>query len=141
MYHMAKTVVRAKLVENVRSVADNNRVHSVVCDLPTDSGGTDMGPTALELALMALADCAVTIYADVAKRSKVEITNLEAVAEAEKSPDSPKIGDVSLKIKVTSKARKQLLEAIWRRTEANCPVLAIFKEPITIKAELEASSE
>jgi uncharacterized OsmC-like protein len=138
---MPKIKATAKLVENVRSVADNSRTHSIVLDLETPKGGTDMGPTALELALMALADCAVTIAADVAKKSNLALTKLEAYAEADKSPDSPIITNVNLKVRVGGKARKELLEALWRRTEAACPVLFIFKEPIPVKVELETTPE
>lgn len=95
---MAKIKAKAKLVENVRSIADNARTHSIVLDLGTASGGNDTGPTAIELALMALADCAVTICADVAKNSKVTLTKLEAYAEADKSADSPVLTNVNLKV-------------------------------------------
>jgi uncharacterized OsmC-like protein len=137
---MPKITARTKLIENVRTIVDNSRTHSVVCDLETVKGGQDTGPTALELSVMGLADCAATIFADVAKQSKIEITKLEVVAEAEKSPDSPLLKGVKLKVRVSAKARKQLLEAIWRRTEANCPVVAIFKEPIPIEVELETTT-
>lgn len=134
---MPKIKATAKWIENVRSVADNSRTHSVVCDLSAPAGGNDTGPTALELAIMALADCAVTIFADCCKQSKIELTKVEAVAEAEKSPDSPVLTGVTVKTKVCATARKELLEAAWRRTEANCPVLSIFKEPIPLKVEFE----
>jgi uncharacterized OsmC-like protein len=134
---MPKVKATAKWIENVRSIVDNSRTHSVVCDLSTPTGGNDTGPTALELALMALADCAVTIFADVCKKSKIELTKVEAVAEAEKSPDSPMLIGVTVKTKVCAAARKELLEGAWRRTEANCPVLSIFKEPIPLKVEFE----
>ncbi|HVP15954.1 MAG TPA: OsmC family protein [candidate division Zixibacteria bacterium] len=134
---MPKIKATAKWIENVRSVADNSRTHSVVCDLSAPAGGNDTGPTALELAVMALADCAVTIFADCCKQSKIELTKVEAIAEAEKSPDSPVLTGVTVKTKVCATARKELLEAAWRRTEANCPVLSIFKEPIPLKVEFE----
>jgi uncharacterized OsmC-like protein len=137
---MPKITARTKLIENVRTIVDNSRTHSVVCDLETVKGGQDTGPTALELSVMGLADCAATIFADVAKQSKIEITKLEVVAETEKPPDSPLLKGVKLKVRVSAKARKQLLEAIWRRTEANCPVVAIFKEPIPIEVELETTT-
>jgi uncharacterized OsmC-like protein len=137
---MPKITARTKLIENVRTIVDNSRTHSVVCDLETAKGGQDTGPTALELAIMALGDCAATIFADVAKQSKIEITKLEVIAEVEKPPDSPKLSSVKLKVNVSAKARKQLLEAIWRRTEANCPVVAIFKEPIPVEVELETTT-
>ena len=88
---------------------------------------------------MALADCAITIFADVCKQSKIELNGLEAVAEAEKPADSAKLTGVNIKVKVSAGARRQLLEAAWRRTEAKCPVLSIFKDPIPLKAELEVA--
>jgi uncharacterized OsmC-like protein len=136
---MPKYKTRAKWIENVRSEVDNSRTHKVVCDLSTAAGGSDKGPTAIELALMALADCAVTIFADVCKQSKIELSKLEAVVEAEKPADSPKLVGVTIKTEVSANARKELLEAAWRRTEANCPVLSIFKEPIPLKVEFEVS--
>lgn len=127
---------KAKLIENVRTIVDNSRTHTVVCDLPPAKGGDDTGPTALELGIMALSDCAATIFADVAKKSKIEVKKIEVVAEAEKPADSPKLKSVKLKVYVMAKARKQVIEAIWRRTEANCPVVTIFREPIPIEVEL-----
>ena len=138
---MPKIKATAKWIENVRTIADNARTHSLVLDLGTQKGGDDTGPTALELAVMALADCAITIFADVCKQSKVELSKLEAVAEAEKPPDSPKLTGVNIKVTVTAKARKQLLEAAWRRTEAMCPVLSIFQDPIPLKVELQTTTE
>jgi uncharacterized OsmC-like protein len=138
---MPKTIVNAKWVENVQSIADNTRGHSIVLDLGTAKGGDNTGPSALELAIMALADCAVTIFADVCKKSNVEISKMNVVAEADKPADSPKLTGVNLKISVTSKARKQKLDAVWRRTEANCPVVSIFQENIPIKIEFETTTE
>ncbi len=48
---------RAKLIENFRSIVVNGRKHAIVIDLPEQRGGNDMGPTALELAVMGLAGC------------------------------------------------------------------------------------
>jgi uncharacterized OsmC-like protein len=138
---MPKIKAKATLAENVRSIVDNQRTHSVVCDLSTPAGGTDSGPTALELSLMALADCGVTIFADVCKKSNIQPSKVEVVVEAEKSPDSPVITGVTMKVNVSAKTRKELLEAAWRRTEANCPVLLIFKNPTPVKVEFEAEPE
>ena len=138
---MLRIKAKAQWVENVRSIVDNSRAHSVVCDLSSAAGGNDSGPTALELALMALADCGVTIFADVCKKSSIEPNKVDVVVEAEKSPDSPVISGVTMKVTVSAKARKELLESAWRRTEANCPVLSIFKDPIAIQVEFEAKQE
>ncbi len=141
MKKMPMIKATAKLVENVQSIAGNTRGHSVVLDLGTAKGGDNTGPSALELAIMSLADCAVTIFADVCKKSKVEPSKVEVVAEAEKPADSPKLTSVNMKVTVVAKARKQKLEAIWRRTEANCPVVSIFEDKIPIKVEFETITE
>jgi uncharacterized OsmC-like protein len=138
---MPKIKAKATWTQNVCSKVDNQRTHSVVCDLPAGAGGTDSGPTALELSLMALADCGVTIFADVCKKSNIELNKVEVTVEADKSPDSPVISGVTMKVNVSSKARKELVDAAWRRTEANCPVLFIFKEPTPVKVEFEGKQE
>jgi uncharacterized OsmC-like protein len=136
---LAKIKVTANWVQNVESVAENARGHKIVLDLGTAKGGDNKGPSALEVAIMSLADCAVTIFADVCKKSNVELSKMEVTAEAEKPDDSPIISGVNVKVKVAAKDRKQKLEAIWRRTEANCPVVYIFKESIPINIELETT--
>ena len=138
---MPKIKAKATWVENVRSIVDNQRTHSVVCDMSTAAGGTDMGPTALELSMMALADCGVTIFADVCKKSNIQPSKVEVTVEADKAPDSPAVTGLIMKVNVVSKARKELVEAAWRRTEANCPVLIIFKEPTPVKVEFESTTE
>jgi len=134
---MTKLTAKAKLLENVKLVSENNRGHSVICDLSEASGGTNAGPTPLELGLMALAGCGVIIFAAVCKNSKIDPGKVEINVEAQKSGDSPVIKDVSMKVNVVSKTRKALLEAAWRRTEANCPVVFIFKEKIPVNVEFE----
>ena len=138
---MPITKARAEWIENVRSVAVNARSQSVVCDLGKPSGGTDAGPTAFELSLMALADCAVTIFADVAKNSKIQLTKMTAEVEAEKASDNPRPTNVTLKVRIAGKARKNLLEAAWRRTEAACPVMEVFRNPIPVSVAVEIVSE
>lgn len=138
---MAKLKANAKLLENVRLVTDNGRGHSVVCDLSEASGGTNAGPTPLELALMALAGCGVIIYADVCKNSKIDPGNIEIAVEAEKTANSPTISGVTMKVNIASKARKPLVEAAWRRTEAGCPVIFIYKESVPVKVETQITGQ
>jgi len=38
---MAKIKATAKLIENVRTIADNSRTHSIVLDLGTGKGGDE----------------------------------------------------------------------------------------------------
>ncbi len=138
---MAKLKANAKLLENVKLETSNGRGHSVICDLSEAAGGTNAGPTPLELALMALAGCGVIIYADVCKNSKIDAGNIEIAVEAEKSANSPTLSSVNMKVNIESKARKGLVEAAWRRTEANCPVLFVYKEQVPVKVEAEIKAQ
>jgi uncharacterized OsmC-like protein len=137
--YMPTVKAQAKLIENVRSIVDNAKQHSIVLDLPEPQGGGNTGPTALELAIMALADCAVTIFADVAKKSDVTLDSLEVTATAEKPADSPTPSKVNIHVTVASSERDQKLNALWRRTEANCPVVKIFTEKIPIEVTFTTS--
>jgi uncharacterized OsmC-like protein len=137
---MPKVKAKATWIENVRSTVDNQRGHNVTCDLSTAAGGTDKGPTALELSLMSLADCAVTIFADVCKKSNITLKKVEVTVEADKSPDSPMITGVAMKVNVESSARKELVDAAWRRTEANCPVLLVYKNPTPVTVDFEGKT-
>jgi uncharacterized OsmC-like protein len=138
---LPKQVANAKLLENVKIEIDNGRGHKVIADLPPAKGGTDLGPTALELALMALAGCGATIYAEICKNSKIDPGTIEVNVEAEKSPESPVISNVIMKVNINSPVRKPLVEAAWRRTEAACPVVYIFKDnmPVTVETNITAS--
>lgn len=138
---MAKIKGNAKLQENVRLITDNGRGNSVICDLPEASGGTNQGPTPLELAVMSLAGCGVIIYADVCKNSKIDPGQIEVNVEAEKKPDAPGLSSVTMKVNIKSKARKGLAEAAWRRTEASCPVLYVYKEPIPVKVDVDIQTQ
>jgi putative redox protein len=138
---MSKLKANAKLLENVRLETNNGRGHKVICDLSEASGGTNAGPTPLELALMALAGCGAIIFADVCKNSKIDPGKVEIAIEAEKSPNSPMLTGVNMKVNIASKARKALVEAAWRRTEANCPVLYVYKESVPVKVEAQISGQ
>ncbi len=134
---MAKLKGNAKLLENVRLETDNGRGHKVICDLSEAAGGTNAGPTPLELAVMALAGCGVIIYADVCKNSKIDPGKIEINVEAEKTANSNTLSGVTMKVNIDSPARKGLVEAAWRRTEANCPVMYVYREAVPVKVETQ----
>jgi hypothetical protein len=45
--------------------------------------------------------------------------------------------NVTMRVNINSKTRKGLIEAAWRRTEANCPVMFVYKEAIPVKVEAQ----
>jgi uncharacterized OsmC-like protein len=103
---MAMLKGNAKLFETVRFETDNGRGHKVICDLSEASGGTNAGPTPLELAVMALAGCGVIIYADVCKKRKITPGKIEIDVEAEKTGSSPTLAEVTMKVNIDSPTPK-----------------------------------
>lgn len=74
------------------------------------------------------------------KKSNATLSKLEVSAEAEKPVDSPKLTGVNMKFYLEGKTIEEKLEALWRRTEANRPVVFVSRDPISVMTELETKS-
>ncbi len=120
-----------------QSVVDNGRHHGVVLDLPGAKGGNDLGPTALELAAMALSGCISTIWAVVAKNSGVSYQRLTVELEADKPDDKPTIVSARAVVTVESGESREKLQRILDKTLDACPVGKLYeKAGIPVQAEL-----
>ena len=132
-----KIVVNGKLVDGKRSVIDNGREHALVTDLPKAQGGANTGPTALELAVMALAGCFTTIYSVIAANKKVPFESLEVHLEAEKPDKGKTIESVKVKATVVSSDPERARKT-WDDMMHVCPVGELFKRAgVKIDVELE----
>ncbi|MEM0488310.1 MAG: OsmC family protein [Candidatus Bathyarchaeia archaeon] len=116
----------AKLVKDFKIVIDNGRFHSVCVDLPPELG-TDKGPTALELCVMSYAGCFATIFALMAKKTRVAIKDLEVEVEAIKSDDAGTITEANLNIIVKTDASEETVQRLFKLTVDNCPVGKLFE--------------
>ena len=122
-----------------QSIVDNDRHHGVVLDLPGAKGGDDLGPTALELAVMALSGCISTIWAVVATNSKVSYDRLLVVVEADKPDDQPTITAVRGVVTVDSKEPREKLQRTLDKTMNTCPVGKLYEKagiPMEIRLEV-----
>lgn len=119
-------IAKSTWVKNFQSVVDNGRTHSLVVDLPPGKNGDDFGPTALELANMALAGCISTIFAVVAGKMRLNIQTLEVTVDSSKPDDAPTItkSDILLKIKTSDSEDK--VNRCFEQTMKMCPVGVIF---------------
>ena len=125
MKNLVKFHAKAKLVKDLRIDVDDGRSHALCLDLPLDDG-TDMGPSALELALMSYAGCYATIFALTAKKTRVSLKDLEVEAEAVKSEEAGTITGVKFEIMIKTDASKDRIQKIHELTLQNCPVGKIF---------------
>jgi len=132
---------RAKLIEEFRLVVDDGRAHSVVLDLPPEIG-TDKGPTALELGVMSFAGCVATIFALMAKKMRVKISDLKIEMKAEKPEDARTVTKADYEITVTSGESEEKIRRAFELTRANCPVGLLFeKAGVQVNYELKIVRE
>jgi len=124
---LAKIYAKAKLVKDLRIDVDDGRTHALCLDLPPGDG-TDMGPSALELALMSYAGCYATIFALTAKKMRVSLKDLEVEAEAVKSEEAGTITEVKFEVMANSDAPKDRIQRIHELTLQSCPVGKIFEK-------------
>jgi uncharacterized OsmC-like protein len=115
-------------VEGYKSIVDNGRDHTVTVDLAPDQGGKDAGPTALELAIMALAGCATTIFKIIATKRKFSYESLKIELNAEKPKDASTVTDVKGHVEITTAGTEQEVRTILKSTFSTCPVGVIFEK-------------
>jgi uncharacterized OsmC-like protein len=125
---LTKLHANAKLVKDFRIDVDDGRTHALCLDLSQDDDGTDMGPSALELALMSYAGCYTTIFVLTTKKMRLLLKDLEVKAEAVKSEEVGTITEVKFEIMVNADIPKDRIERIHKLTLQDCPVGKIFEK-------------
>jgi uncharacterized OsmC-like protein len=124
---MGKLCATAQLIRGFRLALDNGRSHSVVVDLPIDTG-SDMGSTPLELCVMSHAGCYAIIFALTAKKMRVPLKELDVVVEAVESEEAGTITEESFDITVKANASADRIERLHKLTLKNCPVGILFEK-------------
>lgn len=119
---------KAALVEGFWIAVDNGRNHSITLDLPKNLGGSDKGPTALELAVMGLAGCVATIFKLMSTKLKFSLKGLVVEVEAEKPSDAKTITSAKINAVIKTDADEKLVERAWKLTLENCPVGLLFEK-------------
>jgi len=109
----------------------------LIVDLPTDEGGRDLGPSALELSVLSLAGCITTIFALVAKKRKLGFEALSVGLEARRPGEAPTIASVGGTLHVVTSASMEDVQAALDITLRTCPVGVLFnhaKVPVQVHA-------
>lgn len=120
-----------------QSVVDNGRNHSMVIDLPEPKGGSNSGPTALEMCVMSLSGCVGTIFAMVAEKMRIKFEKMEVELFAEQNHNAPTITDVHFTLTIQTAEERQKIEKCLDLTINTCPVGVLFKQAgVTITNEI-----
>jgi uncharacterized OsmC-like protein len=123
-----KLNANAKLVKNYRIDVDDGRAHAICLDLEEDSDGTNMGPSALELALMSFAGCYATIFMLTANKMRATIKDLEIKVEAVKSEQAGTIIETKFDITARTDLAEDRVHRLHELTVKGCPVGKIFEK-------------
>jgi uncharacterized OsmC-like protein len=123
-------------------IAVRARGHELTVDEPPALGGTDLGATPVEHALIALASCQAVTYRFWAAQLGIELDGLEVVAEGDLDvrgffgfDDGVRPGFTSVRLKVIpsgpepTERYQQLADAV----DAHCPVYDLFSHATPIE--------
>lgn len=111
-----------------QSVVDNGRNHSMVIDLPEAKGGSNSGPTALEMCVMSFSGCVGTIFAMVAQKMRIEFEKMEVEVDAVQKNEAPTITDVHFILSIQTKESPEKIEKCIEHTMNTCPVGVLFRQ-------------
>lgn len=72
--------------------------HTVICDQPTDNGGTDEGMTPPELMLASLGSCAAFYAVQYLKTRNLAANGIEVTVNAEKLKSPARLGNFQIEV-------------------------------------------
>lgn len=111
----------------------NIRGHKLICDQPTDVGGSDHGPTPPEFLLASLGTCAGYYAAEYMRTRNLSATGLRVQVNAEKATNPGRLSrfqiEVELPDALEERHREGVLRAVKRclihNTLLNAPVIDV----------------
>jgi putative redox protein len=126
-----------------RTELTDDRGHRVTVDLPLDEEGSDSGTSALELSVLALAGCIVTIFLMIARRRRVPIEALSVDLEGHRPDGARTIERVDGHVTIETTAVPNEVDTVLRLTLRTCPVGVLFEQagiPVEVTAVVRPPS-
>jgi uncharacterized OsmC-like protein len=112
-------------------------------DEPPLIGGTDAGPTPVELVLAALGTCQEIVYATYARVLGIPLDGVEVSAEGRLdlrgffgvADVPPGFQDVTFTVDIASPAPPEDIARLVAVVNSHCPVLDILQQPLPVRGE------
>lgn len=105
--------------------------HVVIIDQPTPAGGTDAGPTPLDVQLMALGGCVAAIGRIIANQRKLVVRGIEVTVEGEidtdgllGKPTANRVGfrAITARVKIDADMSPAKKEQFLHDIDMRCPI-------------------
>ena len=117
--------------------------HIVIIDQPTPGGGTDAGPTPLDVQLMALGGCVAAIGRIMANQQKLVVRGIEVSVEADLDtdgllgkPTAHRVGfsAITARVKIDADMTPAAKEKFLHDIDMRCPISENLKNitPVSI---------
>ena len=138
-----KVTVESKLDDKF-VIETDVRGHKVVIDQPAAAGGTDTGPTPLEMVLVSLAGCIGTIGRIVAMQQRIALRGMSIKVEGELEldgllgkPTEKRVGyeGIDITVNVDADMTDEEKDAFIHEVDRRCPVSEnlLNSTPINVK--------
>ena len=116
------------------------RDFALTVDEPEQIGGTNAGPTPVELVLAALGTCQEIVYATYARVLGIPLNGVDVSAEGRLDlrgffgvADVPAgFKDVTYTVAIDSPASQEEIDRLVAAVNAHCPVLDILQQPVPV---------
>jgi putative redox protein len=136
---IATFVAETRLVDGFATAADV-RQFGLTVDEPPTLGGSDRGPTPVELVLTALGTCQEIVYATYARVLGIPVDAVTVKVEGRLDPrgffgvaDVPAgFQDIAFEVDITSPAEPEAIGHLVATVNAHCPVLDILRQPVPV---------
>jgi putative redox protein len=136
------------LVDEYRTKA-NIRDFQLEVDEPPLIGGTDTGPTPVELVLAALGTCQEIVYATYARVLGIPLEAVAVSAEGRLDlrgffgvADVPAgFQDVTFTVDIASSASPEEIARLVETVNAHCPVLDILRQPLPVRGDYRLNGQ
>jgi putative redox protein len=126
------------------------RDHALTIDEPTSIGGSDTGPSPVEIVLAALGSCQEITYRAYATALGIELDKVSVEVEGNIDfrgffgvDDSVRSGydNIRAVVKIESKAPAEELEKLREMVNSHCPVLDILSNPVPVSLDFVLNEE
>jgi len=120
--------------------AVHSRSHTIVCDQPSENGGTDTGMTPPELLLASLGSCAAFYAVQYLKTRNLDHHGVEVSVTADKLKQPSRIGNFKIRVTCPTPLTEEQTEGIMRSVH-HCLVHNTLLNPPEIKIELAVGEQ
>lgn len=131
---------RVKWVEGRTFVGQSGSGHGLIIDGPTEHGGSNLGPSPMELVLLGTGGCTAFDVLDILKKSRQAVEDCWVELDAERAAEAPKVFTrITMRFVVTGRglSRATVERAVQLSAEKYCSASIMIGKTAEIVREVE----